>query len=663
MESLSTTLADDFLTCTICCEIYTEPQTLPCLHSFCKKCILTFIQTCYSKGPYNCPICRETFSLEPKGLKKNFCLQNMIDLIKKQSDSSKTLCSFCMDDDHLAVSQCITCLDFLCEECSKTRHTFTTQNRNHKVMPLSEIRDGKYDREIQLAQMTRCPKHSHEIRYFCLQCNLSLCGDCALFDHKHHECKLISDVRKSKEGKISAILEPLKKNLQTLNDKRSTVEIRMKELEEKETLMQGEIDKVCIDAVNVIHEAQKNMTDELQKKVKPGRERLMQVHDKLTEMFKNINQSVNFSENILKRGNDVEVLLLLDEIYERLSKLSETYAAQEYQYQCPSVEIPYLHFKWKEPPMICFSSSKSFEKDVQMEESPKMTTNTSVPKCSSVQNSSSNLTEQKQNSKSLPNLSVREKRHRLFKLQMYKKVSLYEADDLRTPVFTSVVWTMDGRIAAIDKENSKIKVLTHCTEVHKVKSIKVPGAYVISSYRLGFACIASSRLFIFDQNFNELKKFEGISTLITQNPDSNSIGWMTKKKIFIKNNDKIDEKEILDDQGKKFSFSKPMYASLLPNKTCVVSDWEHDCVYLLDHVCKIFKRIDTYPGSIAFDNQNNIFISDYDHASLSIFDSKGIYQTCLKIDKWQTKPRSIAIFKDVLLIASSNQVNMYNLLS
>ncbi|XP_062596533.1 uncharacterized protein LOC134257974 [Saccostrea cucullata] len=313
--------------------------------------------------------------------------------------------------------------------------------------------------------------------------------------------------------------------------------------------------------------------------------------------------------------------------------------------------------------MMSFSTRIDDKDIVNMKEALKITTKTCEPKRPSVQNSSSNLSEQKQNSKSLPNLTLKEKPHETFRLQFNKNLYLDDVSDLRTPVFTSVAWTADGRIAAIDRENNKIKILTHDTEVHAVKSIKVPGACVISSYRMGFACLAGSRLLIFDQNFNELNRFEGISTIITQHPECDTLAWMSKKKVFIKTCDRIDEREILNDQGKKFSFGKPVYASRLPNKTLIVSDWIKDRVYLLDQDCKIFKRINAYPGSIAFDTENNIFISEYFDGSLSIFDSKGINKSFIKIDKWQTKPRSIAIFKDALLIASSNKVNMYNLLS
>lgn len=61
--------AEQQITCTICFDIFDEPKSLPCLHTFCKKCIgdhiLNHAQFARRMG-YNCPICRG-FVLAPSG--------------------------------------------------------------------------------------------------------------------------------------------------------------------------------------------------------------------------------------------------------------------------------------------------------------------------------------------------------------------------------------------------------------------------------------------------------------------------------------------------------------------------------------------------------------------------------------------------------------------
>lgn len=61
--------AEQQITCTICFDIFDQPKSLPCLHTFCKKCIadhiLNHAQFARRMG-YNCPICRG-FVLAPSG--------------------------------------------------------------------------------------------------------------------------------------------------------------------------------------------------------------------------------------------------------------------------------------------------------------------------------------------------------------------------------------------------------------------------------------------------------------------------------------------------------------------------------------------------------------------------------------------------------------------
>ncbi len=54
------------LECSICLETFEEPRTLPCLHSFCKKCLENFVDG-KCDDELNCPVCRSKFALNKEG--------------------------------------------------------------------------------------------------------------------------------------------------------------------------------------------------------------------------------------------------------------------------------------------------------------------------------------------------------------------------------------------------------------------------------------------------------------------------------------------------------------------------------------------------------------------------------------------------------------------
>uniref|UniRef100_A0A8C6WIK4 RING-type domain-containing protein n=1 Tax=Neogobius melanostomus TaxID=47308 RepID=A0A8C6WIK4_9GOBI len=62
---------ESFLTCSVCLDILTEPVSLSCHHSFCKRCLTEH----WAQQPSRpCPVCRRTSSKED--LDVNFALKD-----------------------------------------------------------------------------------------------------------------------------------------------------------------------------------------------------------------------------------------------------------------------------------------------------------------------------------------------------------------------------------------------------------------------------------------------------------------------------------------------------------------------------------------------------------------------------------------------------------
>ncbi|XP_033728684.1 tripartite motif-containing protein 72-like [Pecten maximus] len=121
--------AEDQITCTICFEIFKEPKALPCLHTFCKRCISKFIterknQHGDTKG-YMCPICRRPVAV-PTHIRKNpetwadqlennHVVSTMIDAYQTPRGKSTETCMehpekelefFCVDHTKFICSMC-----------------------------------------------------------------------------------------------------------------------------------------------------------------------------------------------------------------------------------------------------------------------------------------------------------------------------------------------------------------------------------------------------------------------------------------------------------------------------------------------------------------------------------------------------------------------------
>jgi len=76
---------DDMTECSICTEVFTDPRVLPCIHTFCLKCLQNYGKDRPPRGRMPCPMCRKMFTIPPGGLsaiQKNFYMEKLLCLRK-----------------------------------------------------------------------------------------------------------------------------------------------------------------------------------------------------------------------------------------------------------------------------------------------------------------------------------------------------------------------------------------------------------------------------------------------------------------------------------------------------------------------------------------------------------------------------------------------------
>ncbi|CAJ0939456.1 unnamed protein product [Ranitomeya imitator] len=79
-----------FLVCSICLERYHVPKVLPCLHTFCEKCLQSYIPP--QSLTLSCPVCRQTSILPESGgsaLQNNFFITNLMEVLQRSPESGR----------------------------------------------------------------------------------------------------------------------------------------------------------------------------------------------------------------------------------------------------------------------------------------------------------------------------------------------------------------------------------------------------------------------------------------------------------------------------------------------------------------------------------------------------------------------------------------------
>lgn len=80
-QSLRSRIKEDFLTCSICFNNFTQPKALPCLHTYCLDCLQAYVTSCATAEKFPCPMCRQEVSIPPQGLISMFLLLFIVEYI------------------------------------------------------------------------------------------------------------------------------------------------------------------------------------------------------------------------------------------------------------------------------------------------------------------------------------------------------------------------------------------------------------------------------------------------------------------------------------------------------------------------------------------------------------------------------------------------------
>ena len=112
----------DITECPICVETFTDPKVLPCIHTFCLKCLLKYGEHDKPGDQVACPLCRANFVIPPGGfadLPNNFFVNKLLLVAQLTGDIGEIKvqkCEVCTADaiDANAIAYCIGCDEHFC---------------------------------------------------------------------------------------------------------------------------------------------------------------------------------------------------------------------------------------------------------------------------------------------------------------------------------------------------------------------------------------------------------------------------------------------------------------------------------------------------------------------------------------------------------------------
>ncbi|XP_051521404.1 tripartite motif-containing protein 3-like [Myxocyprinus asiaticus] len=267
-----------FLVCSICLEHYHNPKVLPCLHTFCERCLQNYIPP--QSLTLSCPVCRQTSILPEKGvaaLQNNFFITNLMEVLQREHDCTRSEASSGLE--------------------SASAATYAP--------PLS------------------CPNHEGKVmEFYCESCETAMCLECTEGEHREHVTVPLRDVLEQHKAALKNQLDAICNRVPQLTAAIELVNEISRQLTDRKNESVMEISNTFEELEKALHQRKTALITDLEN-ICSSKQKVLQAQlAALLQGKENIQSNCSFTEQALNHGSPTEVLLVQKQMGERMGVLA-----------------------------------------------------------------------------------------------------------------------------------------------------------------------------------------------------------------------------------------------------------------------------------------------------------------------------------------------------
>ncbi|XP_036167698.1 tripartite motif-containing protein 2 isoform X3 [Myotis myotis] len=267
-----------FLICSICLERYKNPKVLPCLHTFCERCLQNYIPA--HSLTLSCPVCRQTSILPEKGvaaLQNNFFITNLMDVLQRTPGSNV--------------------------EESSILETVTA---------------------VAAGKPLSCPNHDGNVMdFYCQSCETAMCRECTEGEHAEHPTVPLKDVVEQHKASLQVQLDAVNKRLPEIDSALQFISEIIHQLTNQKASIVDDIHSTFDELQKTLNVRKSVLLMELEVNYGLKHKVLQSQLDTLLEGQESIKSCSNFTAQALNHGTETEVLLVKKQMSEKLNELAD----------------------------------------------------------------------------------------------------------------------------------------------------------------------------------------------------------------------------------------------------------------------------------------------------------------------------------------------------
>jgi len=193
--------------------------------------------------------------------------------------------------------------------------------KSHHVEEIGKFKPS--DARDYARRVNACKKHNDEVRFYCEQCVICICRDCAIFDHRDHNIVSLDSGLQKKKSEIEDKMQEVQANVSRLRSEKESLEkqrIRMNKSVQQAT---EEIRRTAERNIELIRQHKASVTERLMKQKESFDAAFSNTVTGLDEKLVDMKSSLDFGNEVLQRNNLPEILNVEEVLEQRFQELME----------------------------------------------------------------------------------------------------------------------------------------------------------------------------------------------------------------------------------------------------------------------------------------------------------------------------------------------------
>ncbi|XP_077866136.1 E3 ubiquitin-protein ligase TRIM71-like [Saccoglossus kowalevskii] len=321
-KSLLDEVTEDFLSCSICLEIYKNPKVLPCLHTFCQQCLVTF--KAKSGGVLKCATCRIQCDTPIEEMKSNFFLTSLLDTFQRQrqlSTDHPPVCETCQEK--TATHRCVDCPQFCCDVCV-TVHKRISSLLSHEVLTIDKYREKLSRGHLKVQSKVFCNVHkdSH-LEFYCDTCQVPVCYKCTIVKHRvpEHVHRDLQEVADEYKTQLKEMLVQLKMKEKQVEEEKATAESTREEIRNQYEAEKEKVKRRAKEVIESVKREEKMLIDALDESARIELKDAAMNIDEMEFRHGNIVSTHHYLQTLVHHGNAVHLLSTKPETTKRIKEM------------------------------------------------------------------------------------------------------------------------------------------------------------------------------------------------------------------------------------------------------------------------------------------------------------------------------------------------------